>query len=86
MPSEHDHAEPLNLALDRANTLLLVVDVQERLVKAMPEAGMGPLVKNLETLIKAARRLGVHQTVRPARRTAKVFWGLVIADGRGLAG
>ena len=61
MQSDHHHDEvaPLNLALDRANTLLLVVDVQERLVKAMPEAGMGPLVKNLETLIKAARRLGV---------------------------
>jgi nicotinamidase-related amidase len=56
MPSEHE-PQPLNLALDRANALLLVVDVQERLFKAMPEAGQAPLVKNLEILIKAARRM-----------------------------
>jgi len=56
MQSDHGQ-EPLNLALDRANALLLVVDVQERLFKAMPEEGQAPLVKNLEILIKAARKL-----------------------------
>jgi nicotinamidase-related amidase len=61
MQSDHHHepVEPINLALDRANALLLVVDVQERLFKAMPEAGQAPLVKNLEILIKAARRLEI---------------------------
>jgi nicotinamidase-related amidase len=61
MPSEAHTQErkPLDLALDRARTLLLVVDVQERLFKAMPEEGQRPLVKNLEILIKAARRLQV---------------------------
>jgi len=61
MQSDHHHepAEPLNLALDRANALLLVIDVQERLFKAMPEGAQAPLVKNLEILIKAARRLAI---------------------------
>ena len=61
MQSDHHHepAEPLNLALDRANALLLVIDVQERLFKDMPEGAQAPLVKNLEILIKAARRLAI---------------------------
>ncbi|HEY2031997.1 MAG TPA: hydrolase [Myxococcales bacterium] len=51
MPSEQD------LALDRKNALLLVVDVQERLFKAMPQDGQAPLLKNLDILVKAARTL-----------------------------
>jgi nicotinamidase-related amidase len=54
MPSEHP-----DLALKRDGALLLVVDVQERLFKAMPQDGQAPLVKNLEILVKAARRLDV---------------------------
>jgi nicotinamidase-related amidase len=50
MPSE-------NLALDRKNALLLVVDVQERLFKAMPQDAQAPLLKNLDILVKAARTL-----------------------------
>jgi nicotinamidase-related amidase len=53
MPSEQD------LALERKNALLLVVDVQERLFKAMPADGQAPLLKNLDILVKAARRLDV---------------------------
>jgi nicotinamidase-related amidase len=55
MPSE----ETKDLALDRENALLLVVDVQERLFKAMPEEGQPQLLKNLDILVKAARTLKV---------------------------
>jgi nicotinamidase-related amidase len=55
MPSE----QTTNLALDRQNALLLVVDVQERLFKAMPQDGQGALLKNLDILVKAARTLKV---------------------------
>jgi len=48
-----------DLALDRANALLLVVDVQERLVTAMPQGPLAELVKNARVLIRAARRLGI---------------------------
>lgn len=42
-----------------ATSLLLVVDVQERLAAAMPEPTMGRLVANAGLLLEAARRLGV---------------------------
>lgn len=42
-----------------ARTLLLVVDVQERLATAMPEGRMGRLVANTEILLEAARLLGM---------------------------
>jgi nicotinamidase-related amidase len=45
------------LALDRANALLLVVDVQERLAKAMPAPALATLEKNAAILVRAARRL-----------------------------
>jgi nicotinamidase-related amidase len=46
-----------SLVLDRANALLLVVDVQERLAKAMPQPALATLEKNAAVLIRAARRL-----------------------------
>jgi nicotinamidase-related amidase len=57
MPSDLHGQKPLDLSLDRANALLLVVDVQERLFKAMPEDGQPQLLKNLDILVKTARRL-----------------------------
>ncbi len=45
------------LALDRAQALLLVVDVQERLATAMPKERLAELEKNAAVLIRAARRL-----------------------------
>jgi nicotinamidase-related amidase len=41
------------------SSLLLVVDVQERLASAMPEAGMEKLVANTTILLEAARLLGI---------------------------
>ena len=48
--------------MDRLNpqaSLLLVVDVQERLAAAMPQARMDALFKNAGVLLEAAARLGV---------------------------
>jgi isochorismate hydrolase len=50
---------PSDLALDRADALLLVVDIQEKLARAMPPDAMARLEKNTAILIKAARRLGL---------------------------
>jgi nicotinamidase-related amidase len=56
MPSDQD---PNQLALDRARALLLVVDIQEKLVRAMPPDGLERLLKNTAVLIAAAKRLGL---------------------------
>ncbi len=45
--------------LDPARSVLLVVDVQERLAAAMPEAAMDRLVSNAIILLETARLLGV---------------------------
>lgn len=45
--------------LDPRRTLLLVVDVQERLAAAMPPDALGRLTANAEVLLEAARVLGV---------------------------
>jgi nicotinamidase-related amidase len=42
-----------------ANTALLVVDVQDRLAAAMPEATLAELVKNAGILLETAEALGV---------------------------
>jgi nicotinamidase-related amidase len=42
-----------------ANTVLLVVDVQEKLAAAMPEPTMSELVKNAGILLETAEALGV---------------------------
>ncbi len=46
-------------ALDRGDAMLLVVDVQERLAKAMPPDALAAVEKNIAVLIKAAVRLGM---------------------------
>ncbi|HZX66568.1 MAG TPA: isochorismatase family protein [Myxococcales bacterium] len=48
-----------NLVLDRETALLLVVDVQEKLARAMPPEAEARMEKNAAILIKAARRLGL---------------------------
>ena len=60
MPSE-DRNDPraLSLSLDRDNALLLVIDVQEKLARAMPPGAEARMEKNTAILIKAARRLGL---------------------------
>jgi nicotinamidase-related amidase len=52
-------AGPAALALSRSRAALLVVDIQERLVPAMPEDVVGRVVKNTAILIDAAARLGL---------------------------
>jgi nicotinamidase-related amidase len=47
------------LRLDPASTVLLVVDVQEKLASAMPEDTLASLVKNTGILLDAAKILGV---------------------------
>jgi nicotinamidase-related amidase len=51
--------DPRNLTLERGDALLLVVDVQERLVSAMEPQAYARMLKNAETLLKAALRLGL---------------------------
>jgi nicotinamidase-related amidase len=46
--------------LDPANSLLLVVDVQERLAAAIPAAAMDRLIANAVILLETARLLGVR--------------------------
>jgi nicotinamidase-related amidase len=57
MPSELSDSR--SLALDRGDALLLLVDVQDRLARAMPPEGMARLTKNAGVLLKVARRLGL---------------------------
>src|SRR6266436_5043769 len=54
MPSENAAGA---LALNRADALLLVIDVQERLASAMPPGALAALEKNAAVLIRAARRM-----------------------------
>jgi len=46
--------------LTPADSVLLVVDVQEKLAAVMPPEQMARLVKNVEVLLEAAARLGVR--------------------------
>jgi nicotinamidase-related amidase len=48
------------LRLDPATSLLLVVDMQERLAGAMPPSTLESVVSNAVILLEAARVLGVH--------------------------
>src|SRR5438309_9262369 len=57
MPSELP--DPRALALDRGDALLLLVDVQDKLARAMPKDGMARLTENASVLLKAAGRLGL---------------------------
>ena len=45
--------------LSRTRAALLVVDVQERLAKAMAEDVIGQVLRNIAVLIEAAKRLGL---------------------------
>jgi isochorismate hydrolase len=56
MPSDQ---EPSRLALDRERALLLVVDIQEKLIRAMPQPGLDRLLKNATVLLTTAKRLGL---------------------------
>ena len=47
------------MKLSRTRAALFVVDLQERLVPAMPEAIAAQVVKNTQILIEAAGRLGI---------------------------
>ena len=47
------------IGLSRTRAALFVVDIQERLVPAMPEAIAAQVVKNTQILIEAAGRLGL---------------------------
>ena len=47
------------MELDRDEALLLVIDVQEKLAAAMQPEPRARLEKNVEVLIRAARRLGL---------------------------
>lgn len=51
--------DPRTVALDRADALLLVVDLQERLASAMEPAALARVLKNAEILLRAALRLGM---------------------------
>jgi nicotinamidase-related amidase len=55
MPSDR----PQDLTLDRTKALVLVIDVQEKLARAMPPEAEARMEKNAGILIKAARRLGL---------------------------
>ena len=72
LPLHDDHAPvpdrrglpgPDALVLDRGRALLLLVDVQERLVKAMQPDDLARVEKNATVLLKAAARLGVPVVV-----------------------
>src|SRR5678815_5576824 len=49
--------------LSRARAALLVVDIQERLAAAMPEAILAQVVRNTAVLVESARRLGLPVVV-----------------------
>jgi nicotinamidase-related amidase len=50
---------PSALALSRHRAALLVVDIQERLIPAMPEDVVAKVIRNTSILIEAAARLGL---------------------------
>lgn len=50
-------SDPRTLALDRADALLLLIDVQVRLAAAMPQEALERFQKNAALLIKAAQKL-----------------------------
>jgi len=70
------------LARDRA--ALLVVDIQERLAPAMPEAVLAQLVKNTRILIETARRLGLPIVV--SQQYPKGLGGTIAPIEEALAG
>ena len=59
VPDRRGSPDPTALTLHREGALLLVVDVQEKLARAMEPAAMAQLEKNIAILIKAAKRLAI---------------------------
>jgi isochorismate hydrolase len=59
MPSDADRPDPRTLALDRGDALLLLIDVQDKLARAMPADAMARLTRNAAVLLKLARRLAL---------------------------
>lgn len=57
--SDHDRRrpDPRRFAIDRGDAIVLVVDVQERLAKAMEPDALAAVERNIAVLIKAAVRL-----------------------------
>ncbi len=51
------------LSLDPTQTALLMVDMQERLLPAMPEGDGGRLLRSVALLLETARRLGLPTVV-----------------------
>jgi len=71
-----------NLAHTRA--ALLVVDIQERLVPAMPDAALAQVVKNTRILIAAARTL--HLPIVVSQQYPKGLGGTIAPIEEALAG
>jgi len=65
MAHDPDHGgpglpDPRTLALDRADALLLVIDVQERLAAPMQPEPRAAVERNIAVLLQAAPKLGVE--------------------------
>jgi len=63
VPDRRGLPGPDSLVLDRSRALLLLVDVQERLVKAMQPGDLARVEKNAAILLKVAARLGIPVVV-----------------------
>lgn len=75
-------SSPLALSRDRA--ALFVVDIQERLVPAMPEETAAHVIKHTQILIEAAARLGLPVVV--SQQYPKGLGGTIAAIETTLAG
>lgn len=67
-PRTHLHGDPSvelasDLAIDRRRAALLIIDIQEKLAAAMPEAARGPCERNVCVLIEMARRFDMPVVV-----------------------
>ena len=58
-PPQGHRPDPRTVALERDDTLLLVIDVQEQPAAALGPAARAEMVRNLERLVRAAVRLGL---------------------------
>jgi nicotinamidase-related amidase len=70
--------------LSHTRAALLVVDIQERLVPAMPEAALAQVVKNTRILIQAARTL--HLPIVVSQQYPKGLGGTIAPIEEALAG
>lgn len=58
-PAPRPASDPRALSLDRRDAVVLLVDVQERLSRAMPEDALAQVTRNADVLLRAAARLGL---------------------------